>query len=149
MAVVCNSDFINCPGCGKKYYIGVGAQELSGLSFKRNEAGVLKLQDVSFCMDCPYQKTLSKLKLSKWLQPVAWTDPSDDYYYSVHDDWGQRICDNKVTENDFRLCATLIIQHAFRNKWDVHNLHQLYERAQRRQRFPLADSSDDEFDPTK
>ena len=99
-----------CPGCGctsnthnNTYY--------STFTFRRNEAGVLKLENVLFCQACDYENVSSKLKASKWLEPIP------DWYYEENQ-LNQRIYDDEVTEHDLKLAAALIIQHAFRRDWD-------------------------------
>jgi len=102
-----------CPGCGctsnthNNTYYGT-------FTFRRNEAGVLKLEDVSFCEACDYENVSSKLKVARWLEPI----PDWDY---EHDGLDQRIRDDKVTEDDLKLAAALIIQHAFRRLWNWRN----------------------------
>ena len=102
-----------CPGCNCWMNL-FGPTYTGGYTFRRNEAGVLKLEDVSFCEACDYENVSSKLKVARWLEPIP------DFYYEGTQ-LEQRIYDDEVTEDDLKLAAALIIQHAFRREWDWRN----------------------------
>jgi len=98
-----------CAGCGSALNIRYGDFPTI-FTFKRNKAGVLRIEGLGVCHDCDYENLSSKVKRSIWLDPIYL--PSNVF---------ERIIQDEGTQDDLNIAAAFIIQHAFRRECDWRN----------------------------